>query len=243
MKKVLSLLLAFVLLIGLVSCGANEEAADGAYALGDMMMYAADASYAGNFLTAAAAAEMAMEAEFAEVIPGQNTGKEIPPEEYGKVIENPFISTAQQNVSTFSADVDTASYTYFRKLVNYGWSLEEIIREAGAAIRTEEMINYFDYGYDAPAEGELFSTRMRIAPCPWNEEAHLLMLGLQAAEPQVATRNNLVFLIDVSGSMASADKLELLTTEYIMYPEYGYDYEGKFNDSRSKTCNLGVFKM
>ena len=219
MKKVLSLLLAFVLLIGLVSCGANEEAADGAYALGDMMMYAADASYAGNFLTAAAAADMAMEAELVEVIPGQNTGKEIPPEEYGKVIENPFISTAQQNVSTFSADVDTASYTYFRKLVNYGWSLEEIIREAGAAIRTEEMINYFDYHYADPIDGNLFGVKTQVGPCPWYENAVLLQIGLKADDAVTSRGNNLVFLIDVSGSMQSQDKLPLLKTAFTYLTE------------------------
>jgi len=152
--------------------------------------------------------------DYAPSEPGESRPDVIAPEDIGKFMENPFFSTAEQPVSTFSADVDTASYAYFRRLVNAGYTLPELISTAGYSIRTEEMINYFDYGYDAPAEGELFSTRMRIAPCPWNEEAHLLMLGLQAAEPQVATRNNLVFLIDVSGSMASADKLELLKTSF-----------------------------
>ena len=132
----------------------------------------------------------------------------------GKLVENPFISTAEENVSTFSADVDTASYAYFRRLLQSGYSLSELIATAGDSIRTEEMLNYFDYGYDAPAEGELFSARMQIAPCPWNEDARLLTLGLQAKKVETAAKNNLVFLIDVSGSMNSDDKLGLLKTAF-----------------------------
>ena len=132
------------------------------------------------------------------------------PEEYGKFIENVFISTETENVSTFSADVDTASYAYFRNLVNSGYSLSELIATAGRSIRTEEMVNYFDYNYPSPKNGELFSTTAKIADCPWNEEAKLLVLGLQADKIELAQKNNLVFLIDVSGSMNSPNKLELL---------------------------------
>ena len=131
-------------------------------------------------------------------------------EDYGKLIENAFIPTEKENVSTFSADVDTASYTYFRKLVKGGYSLEELIATAGNSIRTEEMINYFDYHYPSPKNDELFSTTVEVAPCPWNEEAQLLVLGLQAKQIELAAKNNLVFLIDVSGSMQSPDKLDLL---------------------------------
>ena len=138
------------------------------------------------------------------------SGGTVGSDDYGKIIENNFISTAKENVSTFSADVDTASYTYFRKLVQSGYSLSELIATSGGSIRTEEMVNYFDYGYESPADGELFSTNVQIAPCPWNEEAMLLVLGLQADEIEIASKNNLVFLIDVSGSMHSSDKLGLL---------------------------------
>lgn len=134
----------------------------------------------------------------------------ILPENYGKFIENEFISTEEENVSTFSADVDTASYAYFRNLVNSGYSLSELIATAGNSIRTEEMVNYFNYNYPSPQNGELFSTTATIADCPWNEEAKLLVLGLQADKIELAQKNNLVFLIDVSGSMNSPKKLELL---------------------------------
>ena len=140
----------------------------------------------------------------------EEEGEKIAEENYGKFIENAFISTETENVSTFAADVDTASYTYFRRLANNGYSLDELIATAGRSIRTEEMINYFDYGYASPEGDDLFSTTMQIAPCPWNEEAQLLVLGLQAKEIELAAKNNLVFLIDVSGSMQSDDKLGLL---------------------------------
>ncbi|MBO5415792.1 MAG: VWA domain-containing protein [Clostridia bacterium] len=131
-------------------------------------------------------------------------------ENYGKFIENEFVKVADEPVSTFSADVDTASYAYFRKLVNSGYNLSELISTGGSSIRTEEMINYFDYGYQGPAEGELFGKNVQIANCPWNEKAVLMVLGLKTEEAEIEADNNLVFLIDVSGSMASDDKLPLL---------------------------------
>ncbi len=134
--------------------------------------------------------------------------------DYGKLVENPFVSTSKEPISTFSADVDTASYAYFRKLVNGGYSLSELIATAGNDIRTEEMINYFDYNYPEPEEGKLFSVSANLAPCPWNSGSKLLVLGLQADKVEAATKNNLVFLIDVSGSMNSSDKLGLLKSAF-----------------------------
>jgi Ca-activated chloride channel family protein len=130
--------------------------------------------------------------------------------EAGSFIENEFIYTKDENVSTFSADVDTASYAYFRRLVEAGYSLSELIATAGNSIRTEEMINYFNYNYPEPEDNELFSTTSQIAPCPWNSDAMLFVLGLQADKIELASKNNLVFLIDVSGSMNSSDKLGLI---------------------------------
>lgn len=123
--------------------------------------------------------------------------------------ENGFISTEQENTSTFSADVDTASYTYFRKLVNSGYSLTELIG-AGTSFRTEEFINYFDYHVNQPKDGELFGVTSSIVDCPWNSDSMLLRLTLQAENAVESTGNNLVFLIDVSGSMQSPGKLSLL---------------------------------
>lgn len=129
------------------------------------------------------------------------------------LVENPFVSTAEQNVSTFSADVDTASYSYFRKLVKNGYTFSELKATAGG-IRTEELVNYFSYNYTEPQNGELFGTSASVSPCPYNAQAVLLTLGLQTAKTEVGQKNNLVFLIDVSGSMYGEDKLELLKTSF-----------------------------
>ena len=124
-------------------------------------------------------------------------------------VENPFVSTQQNNVSTLSADVDTASYTYFRKLVNSGYSWQELSRYS-STFRTEEFLNYFKYTAEQPDETELFSVNPVLLPCPWNGSNVLLTMTLQAADATPTEGNNLVFLIDVSGSMMSADKLPLL---------------------------------
>ena len=147
--------------------------------------------------------------------PPQNTGNtEDGGENEALVIENKFINTSDESVSTFSADVDTASYSYFRKLVNSGYELDELIATGGRNIRTEEMLNYFDYTYNMPKENELFGVSAKIVPCPWNEDAQLMMLGLATEKSEPKADNNLVFLIDVSGSMSTADKLPLLQKSF-----------------------------
>lgn len=129
--------------------------------------------------------------------------------------ENDFIKTENEPISTFSADVDTASYSYFRKLVSMGYPFDEIKRQFGKSIRTEEMLNYFSYNGVSPKDGELFGVRAELAPCPWNAETALLMLTLTAETAPVNEKgNNLVFLIDVSGSMYSTDKLPLLKESF-----------------------------
>lgn len=136
-------------------------------------------------------------------------------EDYGKFIENEFINALQTPVSTFSADVDTASYAYFRKLVNQGNNLSTMKYVAGTSIRTEEMVNYFKYSYNGPTGAdELFGVNVEISDCPWNKDAKLMKLGLQSEKIEIASSNNLVFLIDVSGSMNSADKLGLIKKSF-----------------------------
>lgn len=135
----------------------------------------------------------------------------ISPNSQSAVIETPFVEAKKDAVSTFSADVDTASYTLFRKHVQQGYTWQKMKQDyVGGNIRTEEMLNYFDYDYAEPAEGDLFGVSAQIVPCPWNEQNSLLMLGLKATDAAAPTGNNLVFLVDVSGSMNSSDKLPLL---------------------------------
>ncbi len=123
------------------------------------------------------------------------------------IIENAFVKTSEQPVSTFSADVDTASYTMMRRVLTEGSD----ISRCKNAIRIEELINYFDYDYTAPTGDDLFGIKAQISDCPWNPEAKLLVLGLAAKKAvQNTAGNNLVFLIDVSGSMNGDDRLGLL---------------------------------
>lgn len=129
-------------------------------------------------------------------------------EGYTDAGEPDFVSAAEQPLSTLSADADTASYANLRRLVRSGAGLGTI--DPGA-VRIEEMLNYFDYDYAAPAEGEDFALTARAGACPWNAESELVVLGLAAG--QVATEappTNLVLLVDVSGSMGDAEKLPLL---------------------------------
>ena len=130
-------------------------------------------------------------------------------EEYADVRENGFRDVRTSPLSTFSADVDTASYCNLRRMLNDGWSPDEI---AAGAVRVEEMLNYFRYDYAAPEGDDRFGVTAQIAPCPWNPAASLLMLGVRAADVQERTEegSNLVFLVDVSGSMGDPNKLELV---------------------------------
>ncbi len=118
------------------------------------------------------------------------------------------MSAAEQSLSTLSADADTASYANLRRLVRSGAGLGTI--DPGA-VRIEEMLNYFDYDYAAPAEGEDFALTARAGACPWNAESELVVLGLTVGQAATeAPPTSLVLLVDVSGSMGDAEKLPLL---------------------------------
>ncbi len=120
---------------------------------------------------------------------------------------NPVYLTGQNPVSTFSIDVDTASYTNIRRLLNQGHLPQK------GAVRVEEMINYFNYDYAAPESTEQpFAVHTEVAPSPWNPGTHLMRIALKGY--QTSKENlppmNLVFLFDVSGSMSNANKLPLV---------------------------------
>jgi Ca-activated chloride channel homolog len=128
-------------------------------------------------------------------------------ENYAGLGSNPVTRTAETPVSTFSIDVDSGSYANVRRML-VGGSLPP-----GDAVRAEEMINYFDYGYAPPAtRATPFSVTTELAPAPWNTQRHLLLVGIKGFEVAAASipAANLVFLVDTSGSMESADKIELL---------------------------------
>lgn len=122
-------------------------------------------------------------------------------------------SVAEEPVSTFSADVDTASYAMVRRALRQGFLPDP------ATVRVEEMINYFPYAYPGPDSAEQpFRATVTVTPTPWNADTKLLHIGVKGYDvaPGVRPRANLVFLIDVSGSMNEADKLPLLKSAFRM---------------------------
>ncbi len=125
---------------------------------------------------------------------------------YSMLIDNRWQTTADEPLSTFSIDVDTASYTNFRNLVRHR---APIPRDA---VRLEEMVNYFDYAYPQPVGAHPFAVHVHNAACPWNPDRQLLRVALKGAEIDRNERPpaNLVFLLDVSGSMQSSDRLPLV---------------------------------
>ncbi len=132
--------------------------------------------------------------------------------EYTYISENGFQSVSTAPLSTFAADVDTASYAQLRSMILAGQ------RVPADAVRIEEMLNYFNYDYAQPEDDSPFGVTMMLAPCPWNEDTLLLQIGLQARviKPEDRPRHNLVFLIDVSGSMFGADRLDLVKRAFML---------------------------
>ncbi len=136
-------------------------------------------------------------------------------EKYKATAENTFMDAVTSPLSTFAADVDTASYSNLRRMINDGASAYDIPK---GSIRTEELINYFNYGYKAPRRGDAFAVNAQIINCPWNTKTKLVTLGIKAQElcDTKDIPSNIVFLIDVSGSMNDYDKLPLLQMGFDM---------------------------
>lgn len=131
-------------------------------------------------------------------------------EQYGLIKENIFLAPTQYPLSTFSVDVDRAAYANVRRFINNGQKPPE------DAVRIEEMINYFEYDYPEPQGVDPLAIHQTLTQCPWNTDHQLLHIGLQAK--RLETKNlppsNLVFLIDVSGSMRAQNKLPLVKSSF-----------------------------
>ncbi|MBR5377240.1 MAG: VWA domain-containing protein, partial [Lachnospiraceae bacterium] len=141
--------------------------------------------------------------------------RRISGEKYNSVKENAFTEVSSSPLSTFGADVDTASYSNLRRMINDGFRLDDI---PAGSIRTEELVNYFNYKYRSPRGNDAFAVNASIIDCPWNRETKLVNLGIKAKDSNDIedTPSNIVFLIDVSGSMNSYDKLPLLKMGFEM---------------------------
>ncbi|PKA84549.1 Ca-activated chloride channel family protein [Ulvibacter sp. MAR_2010_11] len=127
-------------------------------------------------------------------------------ESYGRIVENIFKRVETAPLSTFSIDVDKAGYSNVRRFINNGQKVPQ------DAVKVEEMINYFAYNYPQPKGDEPFSITTEIASSPWNDKAKLVRIGLKGKDITTAKvpASNLVFLLDVSGSMGDPNKLPLL---------------------------------
>lgn len=122
---------------------------------------------------------------------------------YNKVIEQPFVSVAENTTSYFSLDRNTASYSQMRYSISHGYSVSP------DSVRIEEYLNYFDYDLPAPTD-EAMSVSTYLGDCPWNSDNKLMMAGVRTASVDLSDKNgNYVFLVDVSGSMAGDDRIGL----------------------------------
>ncbi len=216
MKKTLAMITAIAICAGILSgCSASSDKAMNEAGAAPATTWAAvDEGYSYD-------TEIAMEAAVCGPSENDSFMPYYPPddyvnsEEYNKVTENGYESVIENPLSTFSIDVDTASYANVRRMIEYG---QEINPDA---VRIEEFINYFDYEYSEPTTDDSFSVTTEISDCPWNDESKLLLVGLKAEELEMSEREplNLVFLIDVSGSMFSEDKLPLVQKAFTMLAE------------------------
>ena len=142
----------------------------------------------------------------------RQAGPRFDTEAYSHIVENALLRVADHPLSTFSIDVDTASYANVRRFLNTGRLPPK------DAVRTEELVNYFGYDYPAPTGADPFSVTTEVAGCPWQAEHRLVLIGLQGrhiAEKELPPRN-LVFLLDVSGSMNEPLKLPLVKSAMAM---------------------------
>jgi Ca-activated chloride channel family protein len=196
-KSLISLSLLFSIFLSACSSGGNSTANSN-----NPAEYAADQTYAAsspamNYNSANSAANSAGGGYY------EGEDQKAGAERYAEINENPFLETSHAPLSTFSIDVDTAAYSNVRRFIKDGQLPPK------DAVRIEEMINYFNYDYPQPLGDVPFSVSTETASCPWNGKHRLAMIGLQGKKISLDNTppSNLVFLIDVSGSMNDANKL------------------------------------
>jgi Ca-activated chloride channel family protein len=166
----------------------------------------------GRKVAARAVDRFAGEKDVKQELPGvrlaeeQEKAPQAGNEVFARIVENPFVLVSREPLSTFSVDVDTASYANVRRFLNLGQ------RPPRDAVRIEELLNYFPYHDSPPSGDEPFSVHIEVARCPWNAVHRLARIGVMARPIDQKERppSNLVFLIDVSGSMDQPNKLPLV---------------------------------
>ncbi|MCE0464809.1 MULTISPECIES: vWA domain-containing protein [Pseudomonas] len=198
---------AMTLLVALAGCGlSSREAPKPVEPVAPSPVLQSEAAYTRQPLTKRMAAPASVVAPSVanDAIVGDYRTE--PREQYEKLPDNPVHSVAETPVSTFGADVDTGSYANVRRFLNQGSLPPE------GAVRLEEMVNYFPYDYALPTDGSPFGVTTEVASSPWNPHTRLLRIGIKASDRAVAelAPANLVFLVDVSGSMDRREGLPLV---------------------------------
>lgn len=213
MKKLAALMAVVTSVSTLTACGNAMDTSGSDYAMNNEKgaQYYTEAAIAGDYANAESADDEAMPPEMNSV---DDSDIQQNDEEYNYIKENGYTAVSSAPLSTFSADVDTASYTNVRRMIDGGMDVPP------DAVRIEEFINYFDYDYTDPADGEPFAVHTELSDCPWNDETELLMVGINTkgfdAVLDERPAMNLVFLIDVSGSMYDDNKLPLVQKSFSM---------------------------
>lgn len=211
MKKLVALMAVVTSVSTLTACGNAMDTSGSDYAMNNE-------KGAQHYTEAAIAAEDYESADDEAMPPEMNSVDDSDiqqnDEEYNYIKENGYTAVSSAPLSTFSADVDTASYTNVRRMIDDGMDVPP------DAVRIEEFINYFDYDYTDPSDGEPFAVHTELSDCPWNDETELLMVGINTkgfdAVLDERPAMNLVFLIDVSGSMYDDNKLPLVQKSFSM---------------------------
>jgi Ca-activated chloride channel family protein len=192
----------------------NPEVYEEAYENSDLAKYAGetnDVEYDG-----VVSAEAAYDTGTGDVYGGEYYEyDDFNTNEYDYYEENSWLSTKTSPLSTFAADVDTASYSNIRSYINSGYDIDP------SMVRIEEMVNYFSYDYELPSDGDKFAVSTEYADCPWNADTKLARISLatEAIDFSDAPASNIVFLIDTSGSMFDSNKLPLVQQSLMMLAE------------------------
>ena len=206
-KTVLRSMIASFTVLALTACGKTTGSGNNAYVNCVEPACVADSGDYGYFVYDSVSDPYFYD-EFDE-------GIQFNTEEYDSITENVFKDVSTSPLSTFAADVDSASYSNLRRMINMGYAPSDIPE---GAVRAEEMINYFTYDYKGPEGDEPFGINAEISDCPWNREHKLLHLGLQteAIDFSETPDSNIVLLVDVSGSMSDENKLPLVKESFGM---------------------------
>ena len=243
-KKIIALICIVGLSISLTACGSSEksatrEAGDSTSNTGSLLQNLAGSSKnnsspavmddgssfmepqvndtADYFVTESAEEMTADMAMGTPMEPVYRHEQNFNTEEYNFIKENSFLKVATSPLSTFAADVDTGSYTNFRRMIRDNYTLDQIPM---GAIRAEEMVNYFEYEVKESRDNKRFAVAYETGICPWNEDNDLLMMTVKAKDVDMDyVGNNFVFLIDSSGSMRSNDKGELAIRSFKLLAE------------------------